>query len=157
MNIDIMKCKLVKDSTLNYGNVASATDAADVLRKIGIHNAAEEYAYILCLNCKGNIVGIHEISHGDITGTPVHPREVYKRALINNAVGIIFAHNHPSGVASPSPEDIVVTHKLYMAGELIGIRLKDSIIITDTDAFSFSANDLLKPEIPMETEDINFY
>ncbi|TLY38617.1 MAG: hypothetical protein E6K60_00335 [Nitrospirae bacterium] len=68
----------------------------------------------------------------------VHPREVFKPAILLNSHGIICAHNHPSGDPAPSPEDRVLTTRLRQAGELLGIALLDHIILGDERTHSFA-------------------
>jgi len=68
----------------------------------------------------------------------VHPREVFKPAILLNSHGIICAHNHPSGDPAPSPEDHVLTTRLRQAGELLGIALLDHIILGDERTHSFA-------------------
>ena len=134
-NIDIMRCKLIKESEIQYGKVSSSDDASEIFRLLGIDEEAEEVMWMLCLNSKGHIIGAHQISRGDIASSIVHPREVFKRALLNNATGIIVGHNHPSLDSTPSSADIAVTKRLAKAGEILGIQLIDHIII-GSDSFS---------------------
>lgn len=66
----------------------------------------------------------------------VHPRDVFKSAILAGATSIIIAHNHPSGIVSPSPADLAITKQLKECGKLIGIPLLDSIIVTETNSYS---------------------
>jgi DNA repair protein RadC len=68
----------------------------------------------------------------------VHPREVFKGAILSNAVSLIFLHNHPSGDPTPSEEDIGITERLNKAGNILGIKVLDHIIISRESSFSFS-------------------
>jgi DNA repair protein RadC len=86
---------------------------------------------------KRHAIAYHEVSRGTMDGTTVHPREVFKAALLANAFGIIVGHNHPSGDPEPSNDDVVLTHRLVAAGELIGIPLFDHIIVSDGRYVSF--------------------
>jgi len=72
-------------------------------------------------------------SMGTLNSSLIHPREVFKKAIIMSCNSIIIAHNHPSGNIEPSEEDIQITNKLKQAGEIIGIKLLDHIIITKGD------------------------
>lgn len=141
--VDIMKCKLVKESTVEYQPCRTFDDVLAVLHTLGIHESADEVFSMLCLDAKGNIVGFHEVSHGDLTSSIVHPREIYKRALLNGAYGVIFAHNHPSGDVTPSSEDISTTKRLCEAGEILGIQVMDHIILGQENHLSFRADGLL--------------
>ena len=136
-SIDVMRCKLVKESDFEYDVTNTPESAAGVFRSFGMADAADEVFVIACLATDGSITGIHEISHGDLHSTIVHPREVYKRALLNNAASIILAHNHPSGNIDPSESDKAVTERLKAAGELLGVSVLDHIIIAREKHFSF--------------------
>jgi DNA repair protein RadC len=84
---------------------------------------------VLLLDTHHQLLGYHELFHGTIDTTSVHPREVVKLALHKNAAAIIVAHNHPSGNADPSQSDILITQRLKAALELVDIRLLDHFII----------------------------
>lgn len=94
-----------------------------------------EYFMILILNTKNEVVGIHTVSIGNVRETIVHPREVFKAAILANATGIICAHNHPSGHPEPSDEDHQVTDRLIQAGDIIGILVMDHLVIGRDGAY----------------------
>ena len=129
-SVDVMKCKLVRESEVRYDAVTTPADIVPLLISFGLADEADECFVIVCLATDGSITGIHEISHGYLSGTLVHPREVFKRALLNNAASIILAHNHPSGSLRVSAEDYEVTERLKQVGELLGIEVLDHIIIS---------------------------
>jgi DNA repair protein RadC len=83
------------------------------------------------------------ISKGILDASIVHPREVFKFALNENASAIFLIHNHPSGILKPSEDDLKITERLCSAGELMGIRIIDHIIVTEEDCYSFSQHNLL--------------
>lgn len=89
----------------------------------------EEYMYMLCMNTKLDMIGVFEISHGNVNSSIVGTREVFQKALLANAVSIALIHNHPSGDSTPSREDIEVTKRLVEAGKILGIQVLDHIII----------------------------
>ena len=101
-----------------------------------LNSQAEEVFGFLTLDIKSKITGVFEVSRGSINKSIVSPREVFKRAILNNACGIILAHNHPSGELSPSNEDRSITDKLKEAGDLIGITVIDHLIIGDNNYIS---------------------
>lgn len=142
--INLFKCKLVKDNSVQYQtHISSVQDAHDLAIKFGFADFSEEYFSMFCLNTKGQLTGFHDISHGDLNSAPVHPREVFKRALLNNAAGIILVHNHPSGDSTPSNEDIDMTTRLVEAGDLLGIQIVDHIIIgTENNYYSMKAEQI---------------
>ena len=88
-----------------------------------------EVSYLLCLSTKMKLLGYHEISRGSLNHTLMHPREVYKAAILVNAAAIVLVHNHPSGDPSPSVDDLAITGRLQNAGEVIGIELLDHVIV----------------------------
>lgn len=92
---------------------------------------AEENLWLITLDTKNNITGIFTVSIGSLNSSIVHPREVFKRAVLQNAASIIICHNHPSGDPVPSQEDINITKRIYDAGKILGIELLDHIIIGD--------------------------
>ena len=102
----------------------------------------EEF-WILYLNNSNKIIKNAQLSKGGITGTLVDVRLVFKEALQLGAVGIILAHNHPSGTLKPSQADIQLTKKLKIAGESLDIKVLDHLIITEKAYFSFADENLL--------------
>lgn len=92
----------------------------------------KEYFFTLHLDGKNRIICIDMVSVGSLNQSIVHPREVFKTALLSSAAAIILLHQHPSGDPTPSREDIEITRRLKEAGELLGIRVLDHIIIGDT-------------------------
>ncbi len=97
----------------------------------------------LFLNNRHHIISFDKMFNGTIDGASVYPREIVKRALSHNAAAVIFAHNHPSGIAEPSHADQVLTHRLKTALELVDIRVLDHFIIGDNEAVSFAERGLI--------------
>jgi len=89
----------------------------------------EEHFYVLMLNNQNNIIAEQEVSKGILDASIIHPREVFKPAIKNSASKIILVHNHPSGDPEPSGEDLDITEKLTEAGNQIGIKILDHVII----------------------------
>lgn len=98
---------------------------------------------IAVLNTKKELESIKTISKGTLDKTLVHPREVFKAAIENSAHTIIAIHNHPSGDAKPSQEDIKLTNRLKESGQILGIELVDHIIIGNKKYYSFLENNLI--------------
>ena len=96
----------------------------------------KEAFFLLSLNTKNGITAIRTISIGSLNANIVHPRDVFRAALIDNAAHIIVAHNHPSGDPTPSREDIDITKKLVETGKIIGIAVLDHVIIGEGRHFS---------------------
>lgn len=72
----------------------------------------------------------HQVTVGLLNSTPVHPREIFRPAILDAAASIMLVHNHPSGNPKPSPEDLKVTENIEAAGKLIGIKLLDHIVVS---------------------------
>ncbi|MFA5897643.1 MAG: JAB domain-containing protein [Hyphomicrobium sp.] len=103
-----------------------------------------EVCGLLCLTTKMQVIAYHELSRGTLDRSCVHPREVFKTALLANAAGIVLGHNHPSGDPTPSPDDRALTKRLVEAGSIIGVELLDHIIVGHADRYwSFREGGLL--------------
>lgn len=107
-----------------------------------LRNETKEYFFAIHLDGKNRICCVDEVSVGSLNQSVVHPREVFKTALLSSAAAIILMHNHPSGDPAPSREDIEITKRLKEAGELIGVKVLDHIIIGDS-FHSFASQGLL--------------
>jgi DNA repair protein RadC len=110
----------------------------DVYRRLypGMRESRKEIFVELCLDTKNQIIKEDTVSIGSLNANIVHPREVFRTALLESAAHIIVAHNHPSGDPTPSREDAEITKKLLEAGRIIGIDLLDHVIIGDGRHFS---------------------
>lgn len=140
VNLSILNLKVVKEKEVNYDwankSINSPEKVADVaINVLELHERAEESFYIFTLDIKNQINGIFEVSRGSLNASIVHPREVFKRALLQNANSIILLHNHPSGDPKPSKEDVDITNRLIESGDLLGIRVLDHIIIGDENNY----------------------
>ncbi|MGI4788569.1 MAG: RadC family protein [Janthinobacterium lividum] len=103
----------------------------------------KEHLMSLLLNTKNQVLAIKTVSVGDLSSSIVHPREVYKDAVIASAAAIIVAHNHPSGDPTPSAEDVAVTKRLVQSGEIMGIDLLDHIVLGDGTFVSLKERGLI--------------
>lgn len=129
------RLELVKESNKIYDMESELTSATEVRNHIeeifNLSAQAEEVVVMLVLDIKLKIIGAFEVSRGSLDSAILHPREVFKRALLLNGNSIIIAHNHPSGDVTPSQEDIDTTKRLVEGGRILGIDLIDHIIIGD--------------------------
>jgi DNA repair protein RadC len=123
--------ELVAENVAYYNSsVAGPKDCFDLLEQVfGLSKKAEEHFVMLALSGDHRIAGAFTVSQGTLNRALVHPREVFKRALLSNAKAIIIAHNHPSGCPIASAEDRQVTTQLLDAGKLLGIPVLDHIIV----------------------------
>lgn len=142
MRINKYRLELVKEEGVSYDieskSIKSPPDAYDMLNlTLKLDSQAEEVFSMLCLNKKNDIIGCFEIARGALSAALVHPREVFKRAILCNAASIIVAHNHPSGDSRPSKEDDAITRRLSEAGDIIGISVTDHIIVGDEKYYSY--------------------
>ena len=118
-------------------SVAHPRDVADfVRRKIG--RAAREHFYTIWLDGRNRPLASDLVSIGSTTASLVHPAQIFQGPLMAGACSIIMAHNHPSGVSSPSSEDREVTKRMAEVGKLLGVRLLDHVVVGHRDYYSFS-------------------
>lgn len=132
--VNIVSLKMVRESTILYPDrsIRSPKDAAQLLRPL-LHDADREHFLVVCLDTKNQVNSITTCHVGTLNASVVHPREVFKTAVLGNAASILVAHNHPSGNPAPSPEDISVTRRISEAGAVLGIELLDHLIIAGDD------------------------
>lgn len=141
------RLELVKEESHKYEvetRISCPKDIYEVLTKVcRIQCNTEEVFILITLNIKNIVTGYFEVHRGTINTSLVHPREVFKRALLNNASDIMVAHNHPSGDPNPSKEDIQITERLKEAGNLLGINLLDHIIVGEDKYISLKEKGVL--------------
>lgn len=104
----------------------------------------QEYFVTLSLDSGSNLIERRVVTIGLLDVSLAHPREVFAGPIMDRAASIIIAHNHPSGVAEPSKKDIETTQQLIAAGILLGIPLRDHVIVTKAGYFSFWEQGLLR-------------
>jgi len=133
INISTFTLKVVREKTARYElerTIRNPMDCYNVATEvIKLHEQTEETMQMITLDVKCNMTGIFEVSRGALNSSIVHPREIYKRALLQNANSIVLMHNHPSGDVTPSHEDISITTRIAEAGKLMGVELLDHIIV----------------------------
>lgn len=110
--------------------------AADFIRRVLPDNSREHFI-ALYLDGSSNVVAYSVIASGSANSCPVHPREIFQRAILAGAVSLLIAHNHPSGSLEPSAEDRSVTRRIKEAGQLLGIRVLDHLILGEGEFHSF--------------------
>ena len=115
---------------MKLDSILSPSDCVSFL-SAEMKHLTQEHFVVLFLDTKNYIIGKKTIFIGSLNKAIVHPREVFKEAIKRSSASVICAHNHPSGDPTPSQQDIQLTHRLYEAGELIGIKLLDHLIIGD--------------------------
>jgi DNA repair protein RadC len=98
---------------------------------------------VILLDAQNRVLAVDEMFRGTLTQTSVYPREVVKVALRTNAAAVIFAHNHPSGVAEPSRADEALTQSLKQALSLVDVKVLDHFIVAGTSTLSFAERGLI--------------
>lgn len=117
----------------------------DSLRVLGDKRikATTEGFYVISLNSAHEVIRVRTVTKGTLNRTLIHPREVFRGAIRDNAAGIILAHNHPSGSLEPSSDDDTITCRLVDAGQVIGIPVLDHVIVSRSGYFSYLEQDRL--------------
>jgi DNA repair protein RadC len=143
--IPIIKAVYEEQSLYNVQEKKAYTDASEIAFAFK-HLEVETKEHFICLHltAKNKPLYIDIVSVGSLTQALVHPREVFKMALLSNAHSVIFIHNHPSGSYTPSIEDIKLTSRLEECAQLLGIRVLDHVIIAAKGYFSFADKGLLR-------------
>lgn len=138
--------ELGKRMSLSVGDfrpqINTSREAANLLMD-DMRMLEQEMVKIILLNTKNKVLGIETIAVGGLNQAAVEPREVFRAAIKKNAHAIILAHNHPSGDSQPSAEDCLLTERLQLASELIGIPILDHIIIGEYGYTSFKEKNLM--------------
>ncbi|WP_298063036.1 DNA repair protein RadC [uncultured Rikenella sp.] len=122
--------------------IAGSTDIVTIFQPL-LSDLPHEEVWVMLLSRSKRIIERFRVSQGGIEGSVIDPRIVIRRALDRNAAGIVLVHNHPSGNAYPSEQDILNTHKVQLAASYFDMRLLDHVIIADTEPFSFAERGLL--------------
>lgn len=139
--VDIVKIKMVKERSVLYSarRVQSSSDADALVRQF-LEELDREAMMVVALNTKSEPTCLQVISTGSLSSSIVHPREVFKVAILSNAYSILLAHNHPSGDTTPSQEDLNITKRIKNASEIMGIPILDHLIIGSNGYYSFKEN-----------------
>lgn len=137
--IQLLEVELTMRSDAPGAVLSGPPDCARLLHRLIGRSDREEFVALL-LNSRHQVTHAHRVSRGTLSSTTVHPREVFKAAVLSNAAAMVVGHNHPSGETRESLEDICVHKRLREVGTLLGIELLDSIIVTPGGAY-YSASD----------------
>uniref|UniRef100_A0A7C5RIX5 JAB domain-containing protein n=1 Tax=Fervidobacterium thailandense TaxID=1008305 RepID=A0A7C5RIX5_9BACT len=127
--------RLVKEETLREEGICNSPEKVFRLC-IDMQSFHQEVARVLFLDSKLRYISSKDISRGTLNASIVHPRDVFREAILRNSAAIVLVHNHPSGDPNPSPEDVEITFRIKKAGEMLGIQLLDHVIVGKT-FFSF--------------------
>ena len=145
MNEDrlIQRALKVLDTRMRTGEVLSSPNAVRDFLRLKLARLEHEVFMVVFLDAQNRVIATDEMFRGTLTQTSVYPREIVKAALLNNAAGVIFAHNHPSGMAEPSHADELLTRTLKDALAMVDCRVLDHFVIAGSALLSFAERGLL--------------
>ena len=146
LQLQTYRIQLVREAPArDVGDSPALTDPAAVARLLTplLTGLDREHFVALALDVRNRPIGAHTVSVGSLSAAIVHPREVFKFAILANAAALILAHNHPSGDTTPSREDIDLTRRLVEAGQMMGIDVLDHLVIADGDWLSLKERGLM--------------
>jgi len=138
--IPVYRVELVRERTIKVAERRSVhnSDHVVAILKDELLKADRERLICMLLNSKNFIIGMDVVSVGTLNQSCAHPRELFKAAILANAASIILVHNHPSGDPAPSQDDVQMTDRMRKAGEILGIKLLDHVIIGELGNYSFA-------------------
>jgi len=137
--------RLVRESGPWYAEkITSPEDVVRIMRDhIDIENLDREHFIVLYLGRKNDLNAIHTVSVGGLSSSLVHPREVFKPAILTSSAAVLLVHNHPTGDPTPSREDCEVTQRLIEAGKILGIEVLDHVVIGVGRHYSMKSSGLI--------------
>ncbi len=136
--------KRISKGSRDYSCTVSGADDVAGLFMEDLRFEKKEHFKTVLVDTKGHVIKIDDVSTGDLSAAPVHPREVFSKAVRNSAAAVILVHNHPSGDPEPSRQDIETTNRLCDASRLLGIKVIDHVIIGDGRFESLVSRGLIK-------------
>ncbi len=142
--LPIYRVALVREGTVRYEQKMRDSKCVATLLWDYLADTDREHFVVILVDQKNRLIGINTVSIGSMTASVVHPREVWKPAILCNAAAVLLGHNHPSGDPQPSREDRAMTTRLVEAGKLLGITVLDHVIIGGNGKyFSFADEGLM--------------
>lgn len=137
------RVELVREGPMLLSDGATPAAVAKLTRlHLGAVTDRESFVIVL-LNVRLRVLAIHTVSVGTVSSSLVHPREVFKAALLSGATAIVLAHNHPSGDPEPSADDVSLTRRLAAGGTLLGVEILDHVIVAEERHVSLRERGLL--------------
>jgi DNA repair protein RadC len=135
----MFELKVIRERKEGYGLRSQFRSSREIYETFRdrFERADREEFLVLLLDAKNKLLGFRVVTVGSLTPSVVHPREVYKVAILGNVAALIFLHNHPSGDPTPSAEDLHITNRLRQVGDVLGIRVLDYVVIGDGRYVSF--------------------
>ena len=138
LTVPLYTLRMVKERTLflPVSQVGMPNEAAALLHAL-LDDSDRERVYVISLDARCHVVGIHEVSVGGVSMCSVDIRNVLKPALLSNASFVLLGHNHTSRDARPSREDLAMTERTKIAAEIVGTPLVDHVIVARGSSYSF--------------------
>ena len=145
MNDDQLITRALKilEGRIRHGDALNSPKAVRDYLRLSLSGKEHEVFITIFLDAQNRVLAVEEMFRGTLTQTSVYPREVVKAALRHNAAAVIFAHNHPSGVAEPSHADEALTRALKQALALVDVKVLDHFVVAGAGAMSFAERGLL--------------
>lgn len=142
--INVVSIKMVRESSILYDirRIQEPKDAVELGKRF-LEESDREQLLVCCLDAKNQPTALNVVSVGNLNSSLVHPREVFKPAILSNSASIILFHNHPTGDPTPSKEDTNITERLKECGNILGIKLIDHIIIGDNSYCSLKEKGII--------------
>ncbi len=128
----------ILEKRIRHGDCLSSPQAVRQYLQLAIGDREREVFVVVLLDAQNRVLAIEELFAGTLTQTSAYPREVVKCALRHNCASVVFAHNHPSGVAEPSQADQILTETLKRALALVDVKVLDHFIVSCGSASSFA-------------------
>ena len=123
--------QLLHELSLCASEVKRITNPADIVPHFArFARQTQENFFVATLDGSHSVIKVHALTRGLVNRTMIHPREVFRAAIRDNAVSVILGHNHPSGNLEPSPEDLEITRRISEAGKIVGIEVLDHVIVS---------------------------
>jgi DNA repair protein RadC len=133
----------ILEGRARYQSALSSPGSVRDYLRLALTDKEREEFWCVYLDAQNRVIAFESLFSGTLTQTSVYPREVVKYSLVHNAAAVIFAHNHPSGVAEPSRADELLTQSLKQALSLVDIKVLDHFIVAGNAALSFAERGLL--------------
>jgi DNA repair protein RadC len=133
----------ILSSRVREGAALTSPGAVRDYLRLALSGREHEVFVCIWVDAQHRAIALEEAAHGTLTQTSVYPREIVKAALRHNAAAVIFAHNHPSGVAQPSQSDELLTRNLKEALALVEVRVLDHFVVAGAQAISFAERGLI--------------
>ena len=138
--LSFVSSRLIKEKSIRYAPEITCSDDAIECVKEYLSGYDREIFGALHMSIRGKVNNASIISIGTMTSTEAHPREIFRSAILSGAAAMIVFHTHPSGDVTPSEEDVKTTERICRAGDLIGIKVLDHVILSDDDSFSLRSD-----------------